>query len=122
MQLLRANRNLMVKQTEESKLQERRCEHPEFEREFRNCFEIDKQRIVHSESFRRLQSKTQVLQVSESNFHRNRLTHSIEVAQIGRSIAKLIKPDNVKYDVVSSFGKLMEIVAAGTASPGGGAC
>tara|TARA_R110002110_G_scaffold415794_1_gene656139 strand:+ start:7547 stop:8890 length:1344 start_codon:yes stop_codon:yes gene_type:complete len=87
----------MVKKTEESNLQERRCEHPKFERKFRNCYEIDKQRLVHSESFRRLQSKTQVLQVSESDFHRNRLTHSIEVAQIGRSIARRIQ---VKDDLL----------------------
>lgn len=58
---------------------------------YRSDFEIDKGRIIHSEAFRRLQSKTQVLQVSESDFHRNRLTHSVEVAQIGRGISKYIE-------------------------------
>lgn len=54
--------------------------------EYRTNFEIDKARLIHSEAFRRLQAKTQVLQTTESDFHRTRLTHSIEVAQIGHSI------------------------------------
>jgi len=62
---------------------------------YRLEYEIDKGRVVHSEAFRRLQSKTQVLQVSESDFHRNRLTHSVEVAQIGKGIARYI---NWRYE------------------------
>lgn len=58
---------------------------------YRSDFEIDKSRIIHSEAFRRMQAKTQVLQTSESDFHRNRLTHSIEVAQIGKGISRYIE-------------------------------
>lgn len=58
---------------------------------YRSEFEIDKGRIIHSDAFRRLQAKTQVLQTSEGDFHRNRLTHSIEVAQIGKGISKFIE-------------------------------
>lgn len=54
--------------------------------EYRNPFQIDRDRIIHSSSFRRLQSKTQVFLSGEYDFYRTRLTHSIEVAQIGRSI------------------------------------
>lgn len=56
------------------------------EGEYRSAFQIDRDRIIHSSSFRRLQSKTQVFLSGEYDFYRTRLTHSIEVAQIGRSI------------------------------------
>src|SRR5690606_35560209 len=59
--------------------------------EFRTEYEKDKGRIIHSEAFRRLQAKTQVLQASESDFHRNRLTHSVEVAQIGKGISRYLE-------------------------------
>lgn len=54
--------------------------------EYRSAFQIDRDRIIHSSAFRRLQNKTQVFLSGEYDFYRTRLTHSIEVAQIGRSI------------------------------------
>ncbi len=58
--------------------------------EYRNAFEIDRDRIIHSTAFRRLQGKTQVYVTGQSDQYRTRLTHSIEVAQIGRSIVNYL--------------------------------
>ena len=56
------------------------------EGEYRTSFQIDRDRIIHSSEFRRMQGKTQVFLPGEYDFYRTRLTHSIEVAQIGRAI------------------------------------
>lgn len=52
----------------------------------RNSFEVDYARVIHSASFRRLQGKTQILNLGDSDFYRTRMTHSLEVAQIGVGI------------------------------------
>lgn len=54
--------------------------------DYRSAFQIDRDRVTYSAPFRRLQSKTQVFQSGEYDFYRTRLTHSIEVAHVGRSL------------------------------------
>jgi dGTPase len=59
--------------------------------DYRNAFQIDRDRIIHAHAFRKLQSKTQVFLSGEYDFYRTRLTHSMEVAQIGRSICQFLR-------------------------------
>lgn len=59
----------------------------EEESSFRSCYQRDRDRIIHSSAFRRLKHKTQVFVEHEGDYFRTRLTHSIEVAQVARTIA-----------------------------------
>ena len=61
---------------------------PEEEHRYRTAYQRDRDRIIHTTAFRRLEYKTQVFVYSEGDHYRNRLTHSIEVAQIGRTLAR----------------------------------
>jgi dGTPase len=64
---------------------------PEKPHPYRSDFERDRDRIIHCSAFRRLEGKTQVFTPGLDDFYRTRLTHSIEVAQIGRTIAKMLR-------------------------------
>jgi len=67
--------------------------HPEPEAETRSPWQRDRDRVIHSAAFRALQYKTQVFVNHEGDFYRTRLTHSIEVAQIARSISRALGLD-----------------------------
>ncbi len=56
--------------------------------EFRTCFQRDRDRIIHSKAFRRLMEKTQVFVAHEGDHYRNRMSHSIECAQVSRGLAR----------------------------------
>ncbi len=63
---------------------------PEEESTFRSCFQRDRDRIIHASAFRRLKHKTQVFIEHEGDYFRTRLTHSIEVAQVARTISSVL--------------------------------
>ncbi|MBS0122795.1 deoxyguanosinetriphosphate triphosphohydrolase [Thetidibacter halocola] len=75
--------------------------HPEEESAFRSCFQRDRDRIIHCSAFRRLKHKTQVFVEHEGDFYRTRLTHSIEVAQVARTISNALGLDTDLTEAVA---------------------
>jgi dGTPase len=64
---------------------------PEDEHPYRTAYQRDRDRIIHTTAFRRLEYKTQVFLTTEGDYYRTRLTHTVEVAQIGRTLARALR-------------------------------
>ncbi len=101
---------------------------PDDEHLYRSAYQKDRDRVIHTTAFRRLEYKTQVFVYHEGDHYRNRLTHSIEVAQIGRTMARALA---VNEDLVEAiclahdlghppFGHTGEYVLAGLMANYGG--
>ena len=80
--------------------------YPEPDHPYRNVFQRDRDRIVHARAFRRLEAKTQVFSPGVSDHFRNRLTHTIEVSQIARTVANVLHLDE---DLVESLALVHDI-------------
>jgi dGTPase len=65
--------------------------HPEAEHPLRSAFERDRDRVIHSSAFRKLEYKTQVFVNHEGDYYRTRLTHTLEASQITRSLARFLR-------------------------------
>ena len=101
---------------------------PEPESAFRSAFQRDRDRIIHASAFRRLMHKTQVFVVHEGDSYRTRLTHSLEVAQVARTIAGALGLDVDLAEAVAlahdlghpPFGHTGEEALARAMAPHGG--
>jgi dGTPase len=99
--------------------------YPEPLHPYRNAYERDRDRIIHSRAFRRLENKTQVFSHRYSDHFRNRLTHTLEVAQISRTVARALKLNNDLVEALAlvhdvghpPFGHAGEAVLNGLMAP-----
>jgi dGTPase len=80
--------------------------YPESAHPYRNDYERDRDRIIHSRAFRRLEDKTQVFTRRYSDHFRNRLTHTLEVAQISRTVSKAL---GLNTDLVESLALVHDV-------------
>ena len=76
-------------------------EKPEVECELRTCFQRDRDRIVHCKAFRRLKDKTQVFLSPKGDHYRTRLTHTLEVAQNARTIARALNLNELLTEAIA---------------------
>ena len=99
----------------------------EKEGEIRTTFQRDRDRIIHSKSFRRLKHKTQVFLAPKGDHYRTRLTHTLEVSQIARTIAKALRLNEDLTEAIAlghdlghpPFGHAGEAILSEIAPPGG---
>ena len=81
---------LLAPYAQKSKNSKGRC-YKESEHDYRSCYQRDRDRIIYSTAFRRMEYKTQVFVNHEGDHYRTRLTHTLEVAQIAKSIARALQ-------------------------------
>jgi len=86
--------------------QSRGRRYPEPPHPYRNVFQRDRDRVIHARAFRRLEAKTQVFTRRDSDHFRNRLTHTIEVAQIARTVAAQL---NLNVDLVEALALVHDV-------------
>src|SRR5438874_13085120 len=94
---------------------------PEPPDELRTAFQRDRDRIIHSKAFRRLMHKTQVFLAPEGDHYRTRLTHTLEVAQVARTICRALRLNEDLVEAIclghdlghTPFGHTGEEVLAG---------
>src|SRR6187401_1129747 len=75
--------------------------HSEPAHPFRTPFQRDRERIVHSSAFRRMTGKTQVLVATVNDHHRTRLTHTLEVTQVARTVARRLRLNEDLTEVIA---------------------
>src|SRR5580704_10998192 len=80
--------------------------HPEPAHPYRNDYARDRDRVIHARAFRRLEAKTQVFTTRYSDHFRNRLTHTLEVAQIARTVAGAL---NLNVDLAEALALVHDI-------------
>ena len=80
--------------------------HPEPPHPYRNDYERDRDRVIHARAFRRLENKTQVFARRFSDHFRNRLTHTLEVAQISRTVARVLR---LNTDLVEALALVHDV-------------
>ena len=76
-------------------------QHPDDECDVRTCYQKDRDRIIHSKAFRRMKDKTQVFLSPEGDHYRTRLTHTLEVAQIARTVARALRLNEDLAEAIS---------------------
>ncbi len=97
---LEKREELLAPYAQKSALSKGRC-YKEEEHKYRSCYQRDRDRIIYSTAFRRLEYKTQVFVNHEGDYYRTRLTHTLEVSQIAKSIARALSLNEDLVEAIS---------------------